>query len=172
MRASTIYNMFFFPMDSTRHFEFDFMWRMLRRAPIGTYLDVSSPRLFPLMIIADREAVTATLVNPDHRDLDETRRLVEALGLSRRCTLIEALVEAAPLPANHFDAITCMSVLEHIPEGRPALARMWDALRPGGRLLLSLPCAAVAEEQYLDAANYAFLEPDPDGFVFHQYPVR
>src|SRR5690348_15139052 len=30
----TIYDLLFVPIDSTRHFEFDFMWQALRQAPM------------------------------------------------------------------------------------------------------------------------------------------
>src|SRR5688572_28021486 len=37
-----------FPMDSTRYFEFDWVWeRLQQRPPAVRYLDVSSPRLLP-----------------------------------------------------------------------------------------------------------------------------
>lgn len=38
-----------------------------------------------------------------------------------------------------FDAITAFEVLEHVPEPRSVLAAMTSLLKPGGRLLLSVP---------------------------------
>ncbi len=169
VRSSTIYDMFFFPLDSTRHFEFDFMWRSLRAAPMDTYLDVSSPRLFPALLLSARRALTATLLNPDRADLDETRNLLTALGFASRCRIENLSVENASLPKDHFDVVTSMSVIEHIRDDTSALALIWRALKTGGRLLLSLPCAAVSEEWFLNIPTYEFAEREPDGSVFHQY---
>ena len=38
-----------------------------------------------------------------------------------------------------FDTIVCLNVLEHIEDDAGALARMYELLRPGGRLLLFVP---------------------------------
>jgi SAM-dependent methyltransferase len=47
--------------------------------------------------------------------------------------------EDADLPEGYFDTITMNDVLEHIPYSEPALARVKRLLKPGGRLVLSLP---------------------------------
>src|SRR5262245_23736082 len=41
-----------YPMDSTRYFEFDWVWSRLQRLRgVRNYLDISSPRLFPLSYV-------------------------------------------------------------------------------------------------------------------------
>lgn len=40
---------------------------------------------------------------------------------------------------SEFDAILCVSVLEHVAQFWEAIPRMHAALRPGGRLILSVP---------------------------------
>ena len=72
VHPSVLYKMLFAPMESTRYFEFDFMWQALRRVPIRTYLDVSSPKMFPLLLLEHRREVTATLLNPDSDDLRDS----------------------------------------------------------------------------------------------------
>jgi hypothetical protein len=61
-------------------------------------------------------------------------------------------------------------VLEHIPPAhtRQALADMWCMLKPGGRLLLSVPCARVAFDEYINFNEYGLLDADEQGFVFGQ----
>ena len=46
------------------------------------------------------------------------------------------------VPEASFDTALCTEVLEHIPDPVALLARTWRCLRPGGRLLLTVPFAA------------------------------
>ena len=77
---STIVMLLFWPIDSVRYFEFDFMWRALLEASFHNYLDISSPRLFPIMLLRKHPDVDAELVNPDKADLRSTATLVDACG--------------------------------------------------------------------------------------------
>jgi SAM-dependent methyltransferase len=52
-----------------------------------------------------------------------------------------------PKTDRKFDAITCLSVLEHIPDHRTAVRGMLELLRPGGHLILSFP---YNERSYID----------------------
>jgi predicted SAM-dependent methyltransferase len=156
-------------MHSTRYFEFDFMWHSLSEIRFRHYLDVSSPRLFPVVLLGERSEITAELVNPDTKDLQETAMFVAACGVDARCHLRECRIEKSPFAAELFDVITTISVVEHIPQDKDAVTKMWEFLKPGGRLLLSVPCAAVAEEQYLDVDHFGLQSRDDNGFFFHQY---
>ena len=164
-----IYRMLFAPVESTRYFEFGLAWEFLSNIRIGRYLDVSSPRLFPLALMTQRREATAELLNPDREDLKTTAGLVRACGLANRCSLRNCMIEEAPLRPSTFDLITSISVVEHIPADKNAVQQMWGLLKPGGRLVLSVPCAAVAEEQYIDVDQYGLQRPDQEGFFFLQY---
>jgi len=163
-----IYRLFFWPMSSTRYFEFAFMWDALSKLSIPRYLDVSSPRLFPIILTLKKHELVADLVNPDAADLTSTSHLVKALNLQSRCNIHACLIGAAPFEPGSFDVVTSMSVVEHIPQDMQAVQKMWELLKPGGRLLLTLPCAAEALEQYINQNAYGLLEPDEQGFVFFQ----
>lgn len=52
-----------------------------------------------------------------------------------------------PAISETFDLITCISVLEHIPDHRRAVASMWRLLNPGGHLILTCP---YTEEKYVE----------------------
>ena len=52
--------------------------------------------------------------------------------------------------------MTCVSVLEHIPGDVAAVRTMWSLVKPGGVLLLTLPCMSQASEQYIDYDEYGF----------------
>lgn len=164
-----LYFLLFMPMDSTRYFEFDFAWHSLSQVSIQRYLDVSSPRLFPLLLLSERRELKADLLNPDQSDLAITESIVRAADLADQCGLHNCLIQASPFGSETFDAITSISVVEHIPEDHRAINKMWELLRPGGKLLLSVPCAAEAEEQHINVNPYQLLTPDPDGYVFLQY---
>jgi SAM-dependent methyltransferase len=166
---ATVFVTFFWPMDSTRYFEFDFIWRRVAGLKSQTYLDVSSPRLFPLMLIRAQPWLRAKLINPDQPDLDETRRLIAALKLNTRCYLDGYLIEDVPYENQSFDLITCISVLEHIPDNHSALRRIWSLLKPGGRLFITVPCLATAAEQYVDKNLYGLAVPKDEDFTFLQY---
>jgi SAM-dependent methyltransferase len=169
VRSTRLYEMFCFPMDSTRYFEFDFMWRRLKDVSNASYLDVSSPRLLPILFVDAKKDVVATFINPDAADLRETRDLTEACGIAGRVRFEERVVGELSIPDETFDVITSISVVEHIRDDVSAVAEMWRTLRPGGRLLLSMPCAARAEQQFINSKNYSFIAPEDDGTVFHQY---
>ena len=163
-----IYRLLFWPLDSVRYFEFDFAWDALSNLAIRDYLDVSSPRLFPIMLTLKKGQVHAELMNPDVKDRAPTADLVNALGLDRRCNIHPCVITAASFEQSSFDVVTSISVVEHIPEDNLAVRKMWDLVRPGGRLLLTVPCAAEAREEYIDQDEYGLLAPNEDGFFFFQ----
>lgn len=161
--------MLVWPLDSTRYVEFDFCMREIGRLPsVDAYLDVSSPRLLPTLILRRFARAEALLVNPDKGDLPLTRQLLDDLGLSRRCTFTQALLGPDVVQSEGYDLVTCMSVLEHIPDDAAAVRVLWDAVRPGGRLLLTVPCQAQPEEQYMNVDPYGLLGADEHGIVFRQ----
>jgi SAM-dependent methyltransferase len=158
----------FFPMDSTRYFEFGTLGCWVDPGRVTRYLDVSSPRLFPLALLIQGRAASAELINPDSKDAGLTESLARAAGLGGRCHVHRCRIETAPFGPESFDLITSISVFEHIPRDQEAVRAAWRLLRPRGRLLLSLPCAAQPSEQYIDRNEYGLLAPDADGFVFWQ----
>jgi SAM-dependent methyltransferase len=164
----TLYELLFWPMDSTRYFEMDFVWRRCLSGPASRYLDVSSPRLLPLALVLRRPTLRACLLNPDESDLAVTRALAAALRLEDRCTAEPRLIEETQLQASTFDLITSVSVIEHIPDDQRALRHIWRLLQTGGRLLVTVPCAARATDQYTDRNPFGLLRPDEAGYVFWQ----
>ena len=156
------------PMDSFRYFEFDFAVAAARGATIDRYLDVSSPRLLPLMILKSRPGLTADLLNPLPEDLNDTAAMAASTGLRARCRLDGALIENAPFAAETFDLITSISVVEHIPNDTLAIATMWRLLRPNGKLVVTVPCARESCEEYTNVDEYGLLSTDKEGYVYWQ----
>ncbi len=64
----------------------------------------------------------------------EAKQGGEAIAVDYRVQAIEALVESE---AGGFDAITCMEMLEHVPEPGAIIEACARLLKPGGRLFIS-----------------------------------
>lgn len=62
---------------------------------------------------------------------------------------------AFPFESDSFDAVLCNQVLEHVFEPESFLAEIRRVLRPGGRLLLTVPFAWDEHEQPWDYARYS-----------------
>jgi SAM-dependent methyltransferase len=52
---------------------------------------------------------------------------------------VVARAEQIPFTSAQFDLVICTQVLEYVPNPRAAIAEIHRVLRPGGRLLLSVP---------------------------------
>jgi 2-polyprenyl-6-hydroxyphenyl methylase / 3-demethylubiquinone-9 3-methyltransferase len=79
-------------------------------------------------------AVTAIDLAPDLIKVAKLHRLESGIEVDYRIASVEAL--AAEAPAS-FDAITCMEMLEHVPDPCAIVAACATLLKPGGRLFLS-----------------------------------
>ena len=157
-----------FPMDSFRYFELDFVRAASARLAPARYLDVSSPRLVPLMLLDRWPGLTADLINPIPGDLRDSMRQAEALGLARRARPHAVMIEEADFAEAGFDLVTSISVVEHIPGDRAAIARMWRLVKPGGKLILTVPCAREAAEEYTNVDEYGLFAGEDEQFVYWQ----
>jgi SAM-dependent methyltransferase len=142
---------------------------------VGELLGAAA-RLFPQLKLAgvdvNRVAIETARRNVPHADLHH--------------------YDGPPLPfADHaFDYVTCIEVLEHIPESqrRATIEEVWRVLKPGGKFILRCPHAGIF--QGLDASNMRFrfprlyravvqrgrrdhgYEAGSDGVVWHQHFSR
>jgi SAM-dependent methyltransferase len=128
-------------------------WGSLRRtAPFsrnwgyerGTPIDRVYIEEFLLRHAADIRGVCLEVLNADY-----TSRFGEA-RVSRRevldidpantlATIVADLGEAGSLPAGRFDCVIFTQTLHLIPDMRVALDNVWQAITPGGVLLLTVP---------------------------------
>jgi len=83
------------------------------------------------------ERVTGVDVDPEF--LEAFRRRITAEGWGDRVTAVELLDGRIPLEDGAADVVTSFTVLEHVPDEQAALAEIHRVLRPGGRLLISVP---------------------------------
>jgi SAM-dependent methyltransferase len=71
-------------------------------------------------------------------------RLRRYVAIDLRPTQLVNIVaggERIPLAGERFDLVICTQVLEYVPDPAAAIAEMHRVLKPGGRLLLSVPSA-------------------------------
>jgi 2-polyprenyl-6-hydroxyphenyl methylase/3-demethylubiquinone-9 3-methyltransferase len=78
--------------------------------------------------------VTALDLAPELIEVAKLHLLESKLQVDYRLQSVESL--AAEMPAS-FDAITCMEMLEHVPDPGSVLAACATLLKPGGRLFVS-----------------------------------
>jgi len=81
---------------------------------------------------------------------------VRALGFEVFEADLAELAKGLDMP---FDAVCAFQVLEHVPDPRRLLEAMLAVLRPGGRLVLSVPNAAVM--RVIDPAREVLLDQPP-----------
>ena len=137
----------------------DFLALMARRWRLSTaqrLLDVGcgvghwGQRLAPYL------AAEATLVGVDReaRFLVDAGERARARGLADRSTWLQGDVTDLPFDDDHFDVVTCQTVLMHLEDPAAAVREMARVARPGG-----LVCAV--EPSNLMSAFFEWTE-DPD----------
>jgi 2-polyprenyl-6-hydroxyphenyl methylase/3-demethylubiquinone-9 3-methyltransferase len=78
--------------------------------------------------------VTAIDLAPGMIEVARLHAAESALSIDYRVAAAEDLAQTAP---QSFDAITCMEMLEHVPEPAATVASLARLLRPGGTLFVS-----------------------------------
>ena len=128
------------PVSITRYFEFPFVLSHLPPRA-SECLDVSSPRLFSLFVARERPSASVTMINPDRDDAAITSTIVESLGISN-VSVTGRDVLSLERETARYDCIWSISVVEHIggEDGDiRAMRLMYNALSPGGRLIVTVP---------------------------------
>jgi SAM-dependent methyltransferase len=74
----------------------------------------------------------------DALELDEEVRSVAEQRLGRH-VMSTPLPELAGVPERHYDLIGAFDVIEHIDDDRAALASVASRLKPGGKLVMTVP---------------------------------
>jgi len=78
--------------------------------------------------------VTAIDLAPDLLEIARLHGLESGVRVDYRQTSIEALLAAGEAP---YDAITCMEMLEHVPDPSSIVTTCGQLLKPGGALVVS-----------------------------------
>lgn len=81
-------------------------------------------------------------IDPDDVAVSLGQTLISKLSGHERSgcpSLSVGYAERLPYPNSHFDAIVCVTVLEHVSDVRATMVEMARVLRPGGLLFLEAP---------------------------------
>ena len=130
----------FSTLPAALYLDSDFALKCLRAQPrIGSYLDVSSPWVFPSYVLRTFQPARAMLLNTNGTTRNFFRYL--AKRSERNGTLVETkeLGRLSGL-SESFDTITCLGRLSPEDKNRELPRKMWQALNPGGTLILSVAC--------------------------------
>ena len=82
---------------------------------------------------------TVDAVDVEPRVIELAERIGAARQASCRFRLADFRDPHEVVP-DHYDVIVCSEVLEHVVDYRPIHDNMYRSLKPGGRLLISVPC--------------------------------
>jgi glycosyltransferase involved in cell wall biosynthesis/phospholipid N-methyltransferase len=114
-----------------------FLFDLIRPAVGQRVLEVGAGTGNLTRFLKDRDAVLATDIDPRYTEL-LSRRFEQASNVAVADFELGAALPAA-VAERRFDTIVCLNVLEHVADDRGALARLYDVLDPGGRLILLVP---------------------------------
>ncbi|MFN8589575.1 MAG: class I SAM-dependent methyltransferase [Candidatus Eisenbacteria bacterium] len=119
----------------SRRWEYPYCWWNLLDRDAGRVLDAGSGiNFFPFFFASGGWDVTCADTN--HALTPCFARANELLGTQVRFDV--APIEALPYADASFDAVYCVSVLEHAPGRVQAMDEFARVLRPGGRLVLTM----------------------------------
>ncbi len=112
----------------------------LRPEPEQQLLDIGARDAAQAIRLVREHGVRAIAVDPVPLHAERARQAVAEAGLERQIEVVEAAIEAMPVPDSSIDWIWCRDVLVHVDLER-GLAECARVLRPGGRMLAYVTCA-------------------------------
>lgn len=139
------------PMDPSRYLEFPETLREVRARPGERVLDLASPKLVATFLA--RRGVDVVSVDELASEVETWMTLA---GRTPGLTFQVADGRSLPFPNDSYDHAYSISVLEHI-EGdgdADALRELGRVVRPGGRIVVTLPYADTYWEDWRERALY------------------
>lgn len=139
------------PLDPSRYLELPWALAALSARSGERVLDLASPKLFDVVLA--RRGVEVVSIDEFSHEIERWRRLTER---EENLHFEQADGRALPFDAASFDSAVSVSVLEHIeePGDEQALRELARVVRPGGRIVLTLPYSERYREDWLDAPRY------------------
>jgi SAM-dependent methyltransferase len=139
------------PLDPSRYLELPEAKRELAAEVGDRVLDLASPKLLAVQL--GREGVHVTSVDAFEDEIERWRRLAAD---ERNVRFERADGRALPYGDASFDHAYSISVLEHIPApgDEEALRELARVVKPGGRVVITLPYARTARDEHRKTALY------------------
>jgi ubiquinone/menaquinone biosynthesis C-methylase UbiE len=130
---------------------------LLGPGPFGRLLEIGfgSGILLPELARRAREVHGVDI----HGKIDAVERMLRAHGAT--AALCTGDIFALPYPDDHFDAVICLSVLEHLTELDRACAQIRRVLAPGGAGVLGFPVRNLITTAFFRAVGYDEREIHP-----------
>jgi SAM-dependent methyltransferase len=150
------------PLDPSRYLELPWALRLLGPVRGRRILDLASPKLLAVALVRDcADVVSVDALEPE---IDEWRRLAP----EARFEVADG--RALPFEDAEFDCAYSISVLEHIPGDGDELAlrELARVVRPGGRILLTVPYASTYWEDWRDRPVYG-AQADASRYFFERW---
>jgi 2-polyprenyl-3-methyl-5-hydroxy-6-metoxy-1,4-benzoquinol methylase len=96
-----------------------------------------------------------------HRESAQVEEMLSRFGLT--VDLCEGSLFEMPFRDGEFDALVCLSVLEHVTELEAALSEVRRVLRPGGIAVLGFPVRNLVTDTFFRVVGYNPREIHPSG---------
>jgi len=142
-------------LPATLYLDGDFALKGLRaQSRIGSYLDVSSPWVFPIYVLTAFKPDRALLLNANSATRNFCTHLGNSTERSGKDIQTKELGHLSGL-SESFDTITCLARLSPEENERELLRKMWRALNPGGTLILSVACTGAESRSNSDIGGPA-----------------
>jgi|SRR5271157_63730 len=139
------------PIDPVHHcfriWEYPYVLVILEKLGLigSKVLDVGSATTFFPFFLAENLGADIIALDPDRLHLYHfsacARVVKRMLRVNRLPRPVQASGERTGFPDNHFDAVYCISVLEHVPNPEAIIGEMHRVLRPGGHMVLTADVA-------------------------------
>ncbi len=115
--------------------------------PGANYLEIGPGHgLFLAQAARDPRVVSVTAWDVSPESIDQTRRALDKLGVTRGVALQERNVLEATGAAGSFEAIVISEVLEHMEDPRSALQGLRRCIAADGRILVNVPINSPAPD--------------------------
>jgi SAM-dependent methyltransferase len=129
-----------------------------RGVPIDrTYIDAFFARHAHLITGAVLEVRDAAFTERFGRDVS-CIDLVDINPRNAAATIIADLSDPGSLPAESFDCVIVPQTLQYVADASAAIANLWQAVRSGGALLVTVPAVARIDPQLGDLDRWRFNE--------------
>ncbi|TIX50231.1 class I SAM-dependent methyltransferase [Alteraurantiacibacter aquimixticola] len=156
------------PMNYARVMEIPITELMLDPGEGERILDLSSPKILSLRLM---EQDDLSLIVSDLEDyfLSDFETYSDLFPADPELTTIDAS-SRIPYSDNYLDKVFSVSVLEHIPDegDRTAVEEMVRVVRPGGKIVLTLPVFKEYCEEWTKSSAYWRSVSDEEGRSFFQ----